>query len=316
MCHAPGRFRGVLLAFTFRRPSPVSDQAEYRCSAVRFGPWPPSNHQLPGGHSPSTATILRLGYQWSAGVQRLLPHDFVVSVDYSANRSTHLSWGSFAAGTRNRNFIPRCAGRITPRSVEQSRAESVPVAFVGPNAIFNEPDSRYNDAEIPLVNLLRPFPQFDGEFFGVAFGGRTFPLRLNAGSVRKAARAVLHDSGQLYSRPFHGQQLFRRQRLDRLVTIGGPQALDRLSNENTLSANNATHRLAAAFTAKIPVGRGLARQQYEPGGRRRDRRLVGLVECHAAKRAAGRNPDVPRSSFGRSAAAQRDLCGSGHGSEQ
>ena len=45
-------------------------------------------------------------YQWSAGVQRLLPGDLVVSADYSANRSTHLPWGSFAAGTRNRNFIP------------------------------------------------------------------------------------------------------------------------------------------------------------------------------------------------------------------
>ncbi len=30
-------------------------------------------------------------YQWSAGIQRLLPSDIVVSVDYSANRSTHLS---------------------------------------------------------------------------------------------------------------------------------------------------------------------------------------------------------------------------------
>ena len=38
---------------------------------------------------------------------------------------------------------------------------------------------------------------------------------------------------------------------------GGPQALDSLSHEYSLSANNATHRLAAAFTANIPVGRGL-----------------------------------------------------------
>jgi hypothetical protein len=45
-------------------------------------------------------------YQWSVGVQRLLPGDFVVAVDYSANRSTHLPWGSFAAGTRNKNFVP------------------------------------------------------------------------------------------------------------------------------------------------------------------------------------------------------------------
>ena len=41
------------------------------------------------------------------------------------------------------------------------------------------------------------------------------------------------------------------------LTNGGPQELDSLSNEYTVSANNATHRLAAAFTANIPVGRGL-----------------------------------------------------------
>ena len=40
-------------------------------------------------------------------------------------------------------------------------------------------------------------------------------------------------------------------------SVGGPQALDQLKNETTLSANNATHRLAAAFTAQIPIGRGL-----------------------------------------------------------
>ena len=46
--------------------------------------------------------------------------------------------------------------------------------FVGPSAIFNEPDSRYNDPTIPLVNLLRPYPQFDGEFDGFpSFGANS-----------------------------------------------------------------------------------------------------------------------------------------------
>jgi hypothetical protein len=40
-------------------------------------------------------------------------------------------------------------------------------------------------------------------------------------------------------------------------SVGGPQALDRLGNEMSLSANNATNRVAAALTAQVPVGRGL-----------------------------------------------------------
>ncbi len=41
-------------------------------------------------------------YQWNLGIQRLLPSQIVLGVDYSANRSTHLPW----AGTNNRSFIP------------------------------------------------------------------------------------------------------------------------------------------------------------------------------------------------------------------
>ena len=41
-------------------------------------------------------------YQWNLGIQRLLPSQIVLGVDYSANRSTHLPW----AGTNNRDFIP------------------------------------------------------------------------------------------------------------------------------------------------------------------------------------------------------------------
>ena len=70
-------------------------------------------------------------YQWSAGIQRLLPGDIVVSADYSANRSTHLPWGSFAAGTRNRNFIPSDI-RVTlhDMAVERPVRESIPAAFL------------------------------------------------------------------------------------------------------------------------------------------------------------------------------------------
>ena len=39
--------------------------------------------------------------------------------------------------------------------------------FTGPNAVFNQPDSIYNNATIPEGNLLRRFPQFDGDFEGL-----------------------------------------------------------------------------------------------------------------------------------------------------
>jgi len=197
-------------------------------------------------------------YQWSGGVQRLLPADFVVSVDYSANRSTHLSWGSFAAGTRNRNFIPTdIRQNYTTAQLNSQVPNPFQPLFVGPNAIFNEPDSRYNDPTIPLINLLRPFPQFDGEFDGFpVFGANS---RYDSMQVRFEKR-----SGKYFT--IQGSYTLSRSTDDSSsgdnswvgwYSVGGPQALDRLSNETSLSANNATHRLAAAFRAQIPVGRGL-----------------------------------------------------------
>ncbi|HXI38393.1 MAG TPA: TonB-dependent receptor [Bryobacteraceae bacterium] len=197
-------------------------------------------------------------YQWSGGVQRLLPSDFVVAVDYSANRSTHLPWGSFAAGTRNRNFIPSDVRvNYTTHQLNGLVANPFQPLFVGPNAIFNEPDSRYNDPQIPLVNLLRPYPQFDGSFDGLP---RQAALsRYDSMQVRFEKRSSKYFTIQ-------GSYTFARATDNSSsgangwigwLTNGGPQQLDRLSNEYTVSANNATHRLATAFTGNIPVGRGL-----------------------------------------------------------
>ena len=63
--------------------------------------------------------------------------------------------------------------------------------FVGPGAIFNEPDSRYNDPTIPLINLLRPYPQFDGEFDGFPISARIpATTRCNSGSRSGAANTL------------------------------------------------------------------------------------------------------------------------------
>ena len=44
--------------------------------------------------------------------------------------------------------------------------------FVGPNAIFNEPDSLYSQPTIQQINLLRPYPQFPGNYEGFADGSQ------------------------------------------------------------------------------------------------------------------------------------------------
>src|SRR6185437_10111509 len=59
--------------------------------------------------------------------------------------------------------------------------------FQGPGAIFNEPSSIYNDPQIPLINLLRPYPQFDGSFSGLT--ALTASASYNSLQVRFQKRA-------------------------------------------------------------------------------------------------------------------------------
>src|SRR6185437_12315222 len=126
-------------------------------------------------------------YQWNIGVQHLFGAGITVGVDYSASESRHLPFSS-SSGTANKNFLP---SSIRKKIVADSNncfatdpdpandcnnptntlaglvANPFQSLFQGPGAIFNEPSSIYNDPQIPLINLLRPYPQFDGSFSGL-----------------------------------------------------------------------------------------------------------------------------------------------------
>lgn len=196
-------------------------------------------------------------YQWSVGVQRLLPWSMVVSADYSANRSTHLPWGSWGF-TRNRNFI---STDVRSQYTSDELASLVPnpfqPLFSGPNAKFNEPDSIYNNPTIPLLNLLRPYPQFDGEFDGL-------PLLAATSRYDSLQLSFEKRDGKYFT--FQGNYTFSRYTDDSssganswigYYSYGAPQALDRLSSEYGISGNDAPNRFSAVATVNLPVGRGL-----------------------------------------------------------
>src|SRR6202021_2007331 len=69
-----------------------------------------------------------------------------------------------------------------------------------PNHIFNEPESIYNDAQIPLINLLRPYPQFDGAFSGLtrlSDGGCYTSLRVR--SQRRRSHYLSFEGNYTFS---------------------------------------------------------------------------------------------------------------------
>src|SRR6185312_10767315 len=123
-------------------------------------------------------------YQWNVGVQHLFRGGITVGVDYSGSQSRHLPFSS-GSSTGNKNILPssirkqivanynHCVATdpnpdddcTTPSNVLGTNVDNpFQPLFTGANAIFNEPSSLYTNDQIPLVNLLRRYPQFDGDF--------------------------------------------------------------------------------------------------------------------------------------------------------
>jgi hypothetical protein len=143
-----------------------------------YGPnpnWGFSNANNLGTEEARNANI----YQWNIGVQRLLPGEITIGIDYSANRSNHLPWGGDnVTTTRDQNFLSsalRAQISASQHALDPTcDADGCVTAYLNqlvnnpflpffqqvpgqPAPTYNQPSSLYNNAQIPLVNLLRPF---------------------------------------------------------------------------------------------------------------------------------------------------------------
>jgi carboxypeptidase family protein len=208
-------------------------------------------------------------YQWNLGVQRLFPGQVVIGVDYSASRSTHLPYSSFS-GTANRNFLPSsirkqivndnlaacnglgpsdCLAQLVPNPFQ-------PLFVPGPDQKFNEPSSIYNDDTIPLVNLLRPFPQFDGPFSGLTL--LTASAIYNSLQIRfqkRPSHYISFEGNYTFSKAIDNSSAGANSFITPSLSSGIPQELDNLKAERSVSANDATHRMVLATILDLPIGR-------------------------------------------------------------
>ena len=223
-------------------------------------------------------------YQWNVGIQHLLPGQIVIGVDYSANRSTHLPWagtGSPAGGpsTRDRNFISSAiraqAVALAPGGdVTGFLNSEVPnpfqCFFTTPAAMnqgswcpssptFNASDvvdSRYLDDTIPLINLLRPYPQYDGSFEGLPkLIANSWYNSLQIRFQKRASHYISFEGNYTFSKAEDNSSAGRNAWIGNLL-LDNPQVLDNLRAEWGISSNDATHRLTTAFILDLPFGKG------------------------------------------------------------
>lgn len=251
----------------------------------KLADWGYSNNNDLGTTAARDADI----YQWNLGIQRALPSEMVVGVDYVANRSTHLPW----SGTNNRDFIPSTLlaqissaerinfesqpgngpGSCDPNSCVSSFLASGPnnqnVAnpFFGmfsspctaapPAPCFNEPDSQYATSgnTIPLGLLLNPYPQFTGDFEGLMLeSANSWYNALQVRFQKRTTHNVSFEGSYTISKSTDDSSAGRNNFIGTL-SAGSPQQLDRLNLEHSIGASDTPQRLAGAVVVDLPVGR-------------------------------------------------------------
>jgi Carboxypeptidase regulatory-like domain len=252
---------------TLSNPFPLGISAPQGEAYGKLAMWGYGNPNNLGTEEARNADI----YQWNLGIQRLLPGDITIGVDYSANHSTHLPYGGYSS-TRNRNFIS--SDLLAQISAQQHALDPTcdddscvsnylanPVAnpfqpfFVGSSAIFNEPASAYTLSTVPLLNLLRPYPQFNGTFEGLPnFGANSWYNSLQVRFEKRASHYLSFNGNYTFSKATDDSSIGFNAFVGNL-DFGDPQQLDRLNKEWAISANDATHRFVLATVVDVPIGK-------------------------------------------------------------
>jgi hypothetical protein len=194
-------------------------------------------------------------YQWNLGLQHLLPAGIVISADYSANRSTHLPWGG---ATRNRDTLPTAARNLCDSTCQSSLVPNpFQGMFTGPNAVFNQPDSIYNNPTIPEGNLLRRFPQFDGDFEGLPLlAASSWYNGLLVRFQKRASHGLSFEGNYTWSKATD----YSSYGANSFIFFGGsglgnPQDINNLRAEHSIGANDTPQRFVLAVVYDLPFGR-------------------------------------------------------------
>jgi hypothetical protein len=237
---------------TLENPFPGGIQPPQGRSYGNLAQWGLQNGNNLGTQTAKNADI----YQWNLGLQQAFRSNIVLGINYSASRSTHLPWGGYNS-TSNRNFI---ASNVREQYTSEDLANLVnnpfQSLFSGPTAIFNQPESRYGDAQLPLLNLLRPYPQFDGTYSGLPLlSAASWYNSLQLVFQKRAGRYLNFEGNYTWSKNTDNSSTGFNAFVGTLNN-GNPQELDNLKAEWSVSANDATNRLVAAIIWQIPVGRG------------------------------------------------------------
>jgi hypothetical protein len=220
----------------------------------------PNGLNIPPGNSQGAATFLGLGVstetrpnqnpqyqQWNLSIQRALPGDSVVQINYTGGKGTHLYFGG---GTENQDRLDPsywALGRTALNSL-------VPNPFY---SVITDPKSKLSAPTVTLNNLLRPYPQYTGV----------------SGSTPNIGNSIYHGVQVQYEKRFSkglaflGHYTFSKLIDDSSFSAGNVGWLGGVTDvqdpfnlrlERAVSAMDITHRLVLTASYQLPFGHGKA----------------------------------------------------------
>ncbi len=263
---------------TLENPFPTGFTGPQGKQYGQFANWGYQNPNDLGNTAARDADI----YQWNLGIQRELPSEIVIGVDYVAGRSTHLPW----SGTNNRAFMPSSLLAQISQAVHFNNdvtqgngigncdANNCVTNFLNTqvgnpfygmfntgctstpsNPCFNEVNSNYGQPTLPLSTLINKYPQFAGDFEGLMLESAN--SWYNAMQIRFQKRTTHHvsfEGSYTISKETDYSSAGRNNWVGALG-LGQPQQLDNLSAEHSIGASDAPQRLAGAVVVDLPIGR-------------------------------------------------------------
>ncbi|MGH9719334.1 MAG: carboxypeptidase regulatory-like domain-containing protein, partial [Bryobacteraceae bacterium] len=190
--------------------------------------------------------------QWNFSIQRAVPGDGVVEVNYAGSKGTHLYFGSSGDTMDNRNKLDPVywgIGRTTLNG-------QVPNPFLG---VITDPRSTLSLPTVQLHRLLRPYPQHAG--------GVGSPATPNI------ANSLYHSVQFKYEKRFsRGLAVISHYTIAKMMSdsdvnnsevnyVGGVSGLQNWKNlrlERSLSVSDIPQRAVISFNYQLPFGKGRA----------------------------------------------------------
>lgn len=206
-----------------------------------------------GFDSPVGTSLNQQYQQWNFSVQRQVPGNGVVEVNYAGSKGTHLYVGT--------NDVLGNYNKLDPKYYSLGRDEldeQVPNPFFG---IITDPRSVLSSPTVTRDQLLRPYPQYGG-----AVGNYLAPP--NIGNSTYHSLQVKYEKRFSRGLSVISHYTWAKMLTDSDVTggsdvdwLGGATTIQSWSNfrlEKSLSAFDISHRAVLSADYQLPIGRGRA----------------------------------------------------------